>query len=71
MKVLRLHDEPEPESGPGEVLVRVAAVGLCGSDLHWLSAGSGWRWTRQWPVARAPSAGKAIRTIGPATPWVP
>jgi len=26
--------EPE-EPGPGEVLVRLRAVGLCGSDLHW------------------------------------
>ncbi len=34
---LRLHDEPEPVPGPGEVLLRVTAVGLCGSDLHWFS----------------------------------
>ena len=32
---LRLHDEPRPTPGPAETLVRVAAVGLCGSDLHW------------------------------------
>lgn len=24
-----------PEPGPGEVMVRVRAVGICGSDLHW------------------------------------
>lgn len=43
MKVARLHgrgdlrlaDEPPPEPGPGEALVRVTAVGICGSDLHW------------------------------------
>ena len=34
---LRLHDEPSPEPGPGEALVRVKAVGICGSDLHWFS----------------------------------
>jgi L-iditol 2-dehydrogenase len=34
---LRLHSEPEPEPRPGEALVRVSAVGVCGSDLHWLS----------------------------------
>lgn len=34
---LRLHDEPEPAPGQDEVLLRVTAVGLCGSDLHWLS----------------------------------
>jgi L-iditol 2-dehydrogenase len=36
---LRLHDEPDPEVRDGEVLVRVRAVGLCGSDRHWLVEG--------------------------------
>jgi len=36
---LRLHEEDKPHPGPGEVLVRVGAVGLCGSDLHWFSEG--------------------------------
>jgi len=34
---LRLHDEPDPTPGPGETFLRVTAVGLCGSDLHWLT----------------------------------
>jgi L-iditol 2-dehydrogenase len=32
---LRLADEASPVAGPDEVLVRVTAVGICGSDLHW------------------------------------
>jgi L-iditol 2-dehydrogenase len=36
---LRLHDEPEPVPVTGEALVRVKAVGVCGSDLHWFSEG--------------------------------
>jgi L-iditol 2-dehydrogenase len=32
---LRLADEPVPGPGPGDSLVRVTAVGICGSDLHW------------------------------------
>lgn len=32
---LRLVEEPTPVPGPGEELVRVTAVGICGSDLHW------------------------------------
>lgn len=31
---LRLVDQPMPEPGPGEALVRVERVGVCGSDLH-------------------------------------
>ena len=27
-------DVPQPEPGPGQVLVKVAAAGLCHSDLH-------------------------------------
>ncbi len=36
---IHLVDEPVPTPGPGEALVRVAAVGLCGSDLHWFDQG--------------------------------
>ena len=36
---LRLHDEPDPEPAAGELLVTVTAVGLCGSDRHWLVEG--------------------------------
>src|SRR5580658_610866 len=32
---MRVAGEPVPEAGPGTVLVRVTAVGICGSDLHW------------------------------------
>ena len=32
---LRLHEEPIPITGVGEKLLRVTAVGICGSDLHW------------------------------------
>jgi (R,R)-butanediol dehydrogenase / meso-butanediol dehydrogenase / diacetyl reductase len=31
---LRLLDRPDPEAGPGEIVVRVKACGICGSDLH-------------------------------------
>jgi L-iditol 2-dehydrogenase len=36
---LRLHDEPKPSPSSGDTLLRVQAVGLCGSDLHWLGEG--------------------------------
>jgi len=32
---IRLTTATDPVPGPGEELVRVTAVGLCGSDLHW------------------------------------
>ena len=36
---LRLGDEPLPDVPAGYSLVRVTAVGLCGSDLHWYAEG--------------------------------
>jgi len=48
VKVARLHgpgdvrigDEPDPVPAAGESLVRVTAVGICGSDLHWYDEGA-------------------------------
>jgi L-iditol 2-dehydrogenase len=37
---LRIHDEPNPIPRDGEKLIRVKAVGICGSDLHWFSEGA-------------------------------
>lgn len=36
---LRLQDGPEPLAAEGQALLRVASVGLCGSDLHWYIEG--------------------------------
>ena len=37
---VRLHDEPVERPRPGDVRLRVAAVGLCGSDIHWYDEGT-------------------------------
>jgi L-iditol 2-dehydrogenase len=36
---LRLEDLPQPKPGPGEVLLKVASVGVCGSDVHYYEEG--------------------------------
>ena len=36
---MRFHDEPVPEIGPDEVLIRVGSVGVCASDLHYYREG--------------------------------
>ena len=38
---LELTDVPEPTVGPSDVLVKVAATGLCGTDLH-IESWDGW-----------------------------
>jgi L-iditol 2-dehydrogenase len=37
---VRIHDEPKPQPQPGEVLLQVTAVGICGSDIHWYAEGT-------------------------------
>jgi L-iditol 2-dehydrogenase len=36
---LRVEDLPVPTPGPGEVLLKVASVGVCGSDVHYYKEG--------------------------------
>jgi len=40
---LEVADLPQPSAGPGEVLVQVAACGICGSDVHGYDGSSGRR----------------------------
>ena len=40
---LELIEFPEPKPGPGEALIRVAACGICGSDVHGYDGTSGRR----------------------------
>jgi L-iditol 2-dehydrogenase len=40
---LELLDRPRPVPGPGELLVRVAACGICGGDVHGFDGSSGRR----------------------------
>lgn len=37
---LRVEEVPTPEPGPGEVLVKVAACGVCHTDLHYIDHGT-------------------------------
>jgi L-iditol 2-dehydrogenase len=39
---LRVEEVPTPEPGPGEVLVRIVACGVCGTDLHAVDGSVPW-----------------------------
>jgi 2-desacetyl-2-hydroxyethyl bacteriochlorophyllide A dehydrogenase len=42
VRKLEMQDWPDPQLGPGEALVRVGGVGVCGSDVHgWLGHSRG------------------------------
>ena len=48
---IRLEDVPMPEPGPGEVRLRIAYVGVCGSDLHYYFNGANGAFVVEEPMA--------------------
>jgi L-iditol 2-dehydrogenase len=62
---LRVEDRAVPEPGPREVLVEVAAVGVCGSDIHYYEHGRiGSFVVREPMVLGHESAGRVV-ALGP------
>lgn len=60
-KHLEVTDLPTPQPGPGDVLIQVAACGICGSDVHGYDGGSGRRIP---PVVMGHEAAGIIAAIG-------
>jgi L-iditol 2-dehydrogenase len=58
---LELTDLPTPEPGPDEVLIRVAACGICGSDVHGYDGSSGRRIP---PIVMGHEAAGTIAAVG-------
>ncbi len=66
---LVLEDVPEPQAGPGEVLVAVRACGICGSDVHGMDGSTG---RRRPPIIMGhEAAGVICRTGNGVTDWKP
>jgi len=61
---IRIEEMPVPEIGPGELLVRVKASGICGSDvMHWYRAGRGPVVLGHEIAGEVVAAGEAVRTF--------
>lgn len=56
-------DPPDP--GPGEVLVRIKAVGICGSDLHWYKEGGIGNISAVYPQVLGHEPAGEIIAVGP------
>jgi L-iditol 2-dehydrogenase len=64
---LEITDLPDPTPGPGEILVKVAACGICGSDVHGYDGSSGRRIP---PIVMGHEAAGQIARVGPqVTGW--
>jgi L-iditol 2-dehydrogenase len=56
-----VRDMPEPAIGPGDVLIRVAACGICGSDVHGMDGSTG---RRRPPIVMGHEASGVIERAG-------
>ncbi|QJD78753.1 galactitol-1-phosphate 5-dehydrogenase [Spirosoma rhododendri] len=56
-----IQDLPQPKPGPNEVLVRVQAVGICGSDVHGMDGSTG---RRVPPIVMGHEASGIIAEVG-------
>jgi L-iditol 2-dehydrogenase len=61
-KHLELEDVPKPAPGHGEVLIRVAVCGICGSDVHGYDGSSGRRIP---PIIMGHEAAGIVAATGP------
>jgi L-iditol 2-dehydrogenase len=64
IKDLRLDERPVPSPGRGEVLVRVSAVGVCGSDIHYYERGRIGRYVVREPLVLGHEASGVVEAVG-------
>ena len=65
---LEMAEVPMPAAGAGEVLIRVGACGICGSDVHGYDGSSGRRIP---PIVMGHEAAGRIAAVGAGVPdWL-
>lgn len=62
--VVTLEERPVPVAGPGEVLVRVGSVGICGSDVHYYRHGRIAEYVVREPLVLGHEAGGRVVAVG-------
>lgn len=62
---LVVEERPAPRAGPGQVLVRVRSVGVCGSDTHYFEHGRIGRFVVERPLVLGHEASGEVVEVGP------
>jgi L-iditol 2-dehydrogenase len=62
---IELEERPVPVPGPGQVLVEVSAVGVCGSDIHYFMEGRIGDFVVEAPLVLGHEAAGVVRGLGP------
>jgi len=66
--VMTLVDRPRPVAGPGDVLVRVHRVGVCGSDVHYYTHGRIGSFVVEKPLVLGHEMAGIIEDVGAGVP---
>lgn len=61
---ITLAQRPRPEPGPGQVLVRMSCVGVCGSDTHYLTHGRIGSFAVEYPMVLGHEGSGVIEGVG-------
>lgn len=64
-KDLRIEDRPDPTPGPGQLLLRLAVGGICGSDLHYVNHGGFGAVRLREPMILGHEASAHVERLGP------
>lgn len=62
---LRVEVEDMPQVGPGEVLLKLGAAGICGSDLHYYFEGRNGSFVVREPLVPGHEASAMVAAVGP------
>lgn len=68
---IEIVERPLPEPGPGEVRVRVHAVGVCGSDVHYYAEGRIGNQIARFPTVMGHEPAGVIDALGPGVDRLP
>jgi L-iditol 2-dehydrogenase len=60
-----IEDRPVPQAGPGEVVVRIRSVGVCGSDTHYYDHGRIGSFVVEAPLVLGHEAAGEVAEVGP------
>lgn len=61
---MRVEDYPDAVAGPGQVLVRIGAAGICGSDLHYFQHGANGTIVLKQPLVLGHEIAGTIEALG-------
>jgi L-iditol 2-dehydrogenase len=60
----KMEERPRPKAAPGEILVKVEHVGICGSDMHFLEEGRLGNWVVDQPLVLGHESAGEIVSLG-------